>query len=165
MNAAEGVARLFSMDDESWRRHANPWSVWTRIAALPFGLLAGWSRVWIGWWFLVPLALVVVWLFLNTRVFPAVSDDGWAARGIYGERMWLEQPELMPTTHRVVLRLLMAVGMVGGAIMIWGVVLLSPWPSVLGLVVLIMGQVWRIDRMGLVYGEVRDRVSLSGAGR
>ncbi|WP_406601478.1 DUF6653 family protein [Lentzea miocenica] len=28
------VAKAFRMDDEAWRRHANPWSVWTRFAAI-----------------------------------------------------------------------------------------------------------------------------------
>ena len=145
------------MDDLSWRRHANPWSVWTRFAAIPVGVVAGCSRVWIGWWFLIPLGLVVAWLFVNTRVFPAVSDDGWAARGIYGERLWLEHSAAMPVTHRGVLRALMAVGLLGGTVMIYGVVALSVWPAVAGATILIMGQIWRIDRMGLLYGEVRDR--------
>lgn len=157
MNVADGIARLFTMDDLSWRRHANPWSVWTRLAAVPLSVAAGWSRVWIGWWFLLPLALVVAWLFLNTRVFAAVPDDGWAARGIYGEHLWLERPDVMPPEHRVVLRMLVFVGLAGGAIMIYGVVALSLWPAWLGVVILLMGQLWRIDRMGLLYGEARER--------
>nr|WP_238997445.1 DUF6653 family protein [Mycolicibacterium sp. CBMA 361] len=36
------------MTDAAWRRHANPWSVWTRFAAIPLMMLAIWSRVW-GW--------------------------------------------------------------------------------------------------------------------
>jgi hypothetical protein len=35
MDAKNAVARMFRMDDEAWRRHANPWSVWTRFAAIP----------------------------------------------------------------------------------------------------------------------------------
>jgi hypothetical protein len=35
------AARLMAMDDRAWARHANPWSVWTRFATLPFLLLAG----------------------------------------------------------------------------------------------------------------------------
>ncbi len=34
------VARAFALDDEGWRRHANPWSVWTRVATLPLIVLA-----------------------------------------------------------------------------------------------------------------------------
>ena len=34
------IARLFAMDEATWARHANPWSVWTRFTALPL-LLTG----------------------------------------------------------------------------------------------------------------------------
>jgi hypothetical protein len=46
----KSLERLMSMDDRVWRRHANPWSGWTRVTALPLLVLAIWSRVWIGWW-------------------------------------------------------------------------------------------------------------------
>ncbi len=29
------IARIFSMSDEVWERHANPLSVWTRYSVLP----------------------------------------------------------------------------------------------------------------------------------
>ena len=34
------VASLFGLKGDSWMRHANPWSVWTRFAVLP--LLIHW---------------------------------------------------------------------------------------------------------------------------
>jgi len=42
--------KLMGMDDAAWKRHANPWSVYTRFTCLPFIVLALWSRVWLGWW-------------------------------------------------------------------------------------------------------------------
>jgi hypothetical protein len=47
------LERLMAMDDGVWRRHANPWSGWTRVTVLPILVLAIWSRVWIGWWALL----------------------------------------------------------------------------------------------------------------
>jgi hypothetical protein len=38
------VASLFGLKGDSWMRHANPWSVWTRFAVLPLLILAVWSR-------------------------------------------------------------------------------------------------------------------------
>ena len=38
------------LSDETWRRHANPWSVWTRYAAFPLLVVAVWSYHAIGWW-------------------------------------------------------------------------------------------------------------------
>ncbi|MCP2204036.1 hypothetical protein LX90_007765 [Lentzea flava] len=39
-------------------------------------LLAIWSRDWIGWWCLLPVAVVVVWLFVNPSAFPPVEPRG-----------------------------------------------------------------------------------------
>src|SRR5690349_14571882 len=129
----EGVARFFRMDDEAWRRHANPWSVWTRFAAIPAMLLAIWSRTWIGWWCLALVFAVVVWLVVNPRAFAAVDEPrSWTERGIYGERFWLENRSSVPPDHRSVLRLLIAVGSVGFGLVVWGLVALAVWPTVSG---------------------------------
>ncbi len=58
---ATTVPRLFGLEGEAWMRHANPASVWTRFAALPLLALALWSRVWIGWWALLPVAAALAW--------------------------------------------------------------------------------------------------------
>lgn len=42
------IASLFRLDDETWRRHANPWSVVLRNTALPLLILAFWCRLWLG---------------------------------------------------------------------------------------------------------------------
>lgn len=59
----------------SWRRHANPWSVWTGFAAIPAMILAVWSSVWLGWWALIPVAVVVVWLTINPVAFRPVDES------------------------------------------------------------------------------------------
>jgi hypothetical protein len=156
MKVLERVARSFRMSDEAWKRHANPWSVWTRFAAIPAMLLAIWSRTWLGWWSLVPVAAVVVWLWINPHAFPAVERPAsWAARGIYGEKLWLHHRDLVPAGHRAVLRLLVVVGTAGFALLIWGLVALEIWPTVFGATLVVLGQLWRIDRFGLLYDEIQ----------
>jgi hypothetical protein len=141
------------MDDDSWRRHSNPWSVYTRLASIPLLGLAIWSRSWIGWWAVVPVVLVLLWLFINPRAFaPVPADHGWAARGIYGERLWLESDGGdTPRACCNALRWLTATGVVSVAVMLCGLVQLKVWPSLLGAVVLIFIQLWRIDRFGRLY--------------
>ncbi|WHT20245.1 hypothetical protein N8J89_04000 [Crossiella sp. CA-258035] len=147
MDIAGAVAGAFQMDEESWRRHANPWSVWTRFAALPLMLLAIWSRVWIGWWCLLPIGAVVIWLFVNPSAFPPVEHPrSWAAKGIYGERAWVHERDQVSPEHRRVLRFLVAAGLCGFALIAWGLIALRLWPTVFGTTVLIMAQLWRIDR-------------------
>ncbi|MFD9950803.1 DUF6653 family protein [Nonomuraea sp. NPDC059023] len=146
------VAGAHGMSGETWKRHANPWSVWTRFAAIPFFELAIWSREWIGWWSLAGLAVVLAWLFwFNVRIFGPVGPDSWAARGIYGEQLHVEGK--LPGEHQVVLRLLIVAGLVGFVLIAWGLIALQIWPLVLGTVLLVLAQLWRIDRYGLLYGR------------
>ncbi|HEY1177577.1 MAG TPA: DUF6653 family protein [Phytomonospora sp.] len=154
MGAPSAVAAAFKMSDEAWRRHANPWSVWTRFAAIPLMLLAVWSRDWIGWWSLAPIAAVAVWLWLNPRAFAPVDEPkSWTAKGIYGERLWLTDRSLVTADHRAVLRLLVPLGIAGFAMIAWGLVALQVWPTVFGATLVVVGQLWRIDRFGILYTE------------
>ena len=88
----DAVARLMAMDDMTWQRHANPWSAYTRIAILPLFAVAVWSRIWIGWWCLLPIALLTVWTWVNPRAFPPpATRDAWASRAVLGERLFLDR--------------------------------------------------------------------------
>jgi hypothetical protein len=150
------IAKAFGMSDEAWRRHANPWSVSTRFAAIPAMILAIWSRVWIGWWALVPVAATIVWLWLNPRVFPAVTTPcSWAAKGIYGEKLWLRERSKVPPGSLAVLRWLIVPAIVGFALLAWGLVQLLVWPTMFGATLIVLAQLWRIDRLGLLYEESR----------
>ncbi|WP_327084926.1 hypothetical protein OIE66_21410 [Nonomuraea sp. NBC_01738] len=152
MSLLDKYASAAGMTDEAWRRHANPWSVWTRFAAIPAMMLAIWSRDWIGWWCLAPIALVVVWLAVNPHAFPPVDEPtAWSSKGIYGERLWMRDRSIVAGDHRKVQRGLIAVGVCGFALLIWGLVVLEPWPAVSGATLVILGQLWRIDRLGQLY--------------
>ena len=76
MDIFRGAERLMGMNDETWERHANPLSVYSRFSCLPLIVAAIWSRVWLGWWALAPLALAIGWTFINPRLFPAPLDKG-----------------------------------------------------------------------------------------
>jgi hypothetical protein len=152
MGAVSKIASAFRMTDEVWKRHANPWSVWTRFGAIPLMILAIWSRVWLGWWCLVPIAAVIVWLWLNPRVFaPVENPTSWPAKGIYGEKLWLMERQRVPAGYRGVLRLLMGVAALGFAILAFGLITLEVWPTVFGASLIVLGQLWRIDRLGLLF--------------
>lgn len=45
---ANAIAHFFQMDNDTWKRHANPWCFWTRLTVIPLLFLAIWSRVWLG---------------------------------------------------------------------------------------------------------------------
>ena len=63
--AAGRISRLFGLEGDRWMRHTNPVSVWSRFSVLALLALAIWSRDWIGWLCLVPVALALVWMMVN----------------------------------------------------------------------------------------------------
>src|SRR5204862_6573341 len=88
------------LSEQTWARHANPWSVWTRYAAFPLLVAAVWRSHRIGWWALVPVAAVVGCLAINPRLFaPPRSTRSWAARAVLGERVWLAEGRRFPDRH------------------------------------------------------------------
>src|SRR5687767_3691524 len=91
--SAEGrVAHLFGLRDDAWMRHANAWSVWTRFSCVSLLVLAVWSRVWIGWYSLIPIAAAVAWLFVNPLLFGVpTSTRNWASKAVLGERIWVDR--------------------------------------------------------------------------
>jgi hypothetical protein len=118
------------MSDASWQRHANPWSVYTRLGTVPLLVLAVWSRVWIGWWSVAVLAGLAIWLALNVRVFAPVNRPRhWLSRGIYGERLWLEDRQRLPACCRRRLSGLLIPALLATFATIWGSVTLSVAPA------------------------------------
>jgi hypothetical protein len=84
------VASLFGLKGDSWMRHANPWSVWTRFAVLPLLVLAVWSRDWIGWWSLAGVALLAYGLIeLDLLIVVAGLVLTQTAKAWYIDRMVL----------------------------------------------------------------------------
>ena len=152
------LARAFGMSDEVWSRHANPWSVWTRFAILPLLVPAVWSRVWIGWWAVVPVAVLCAWAWLNPRAFPRPrTTRTWASKAVLGERVWLERKKVpIPPAHRAAPHLLSALSALGLPFLVWGLIALAPWPTAFGLGFVILGKLWFLDRMVWLYEDMVD---------
>ena len=152
--------KLMRMDDATWKRHTNPWSGWTRVLILPLLALAVWSRVWIGWWCLVPVGMLVIWTIVNPRAFsPPKSIDNWMSKGVLGERIWLARKERpVPAHHAQMIRILLAVTALGMVPFVWGLYRLDIWATLAGLLLLMGGKLWFLDRMVWLY-EDRQRDS------
>ena len=150
------IARAHRMDDAAWARHASPWSVWTRVPILPLLALAVWSRVWIGWWAVLPVALLLTWTWVNPRAFPPPhSTANWASRAVLGERLWLARHEVpVPARHRLLPRLLNGVSAAGGVLLLYGLGWLVAWAALAGLAVALMGKFWFLDRMNWLVADM-----------
>lgn len=148
---SNGIGMRKLTPDEMWRRHANRWSVYTRFAAIPAAIVAGWSRVWLDWWAAVPLGVVVLWLIVNPFIFkPINTPTHWIEKGILGEQLWLRRSEAAGP-YKWSLRVLLFLGFGGLAGMIAGIIALNPWLAIGGALVVIVAQIVRIRRFADVY--------------
>jgi len=158
MSPLRAVARLMAMDDATWSRHANPWSGWTRAATTPVLFLALWSHVWLGWWALVPIAALAVWLWLNPRLFPPPSTTtNWATRGVLGEQLWLAgDPRAHAPRHAGPVRWIVGGQAAFTAVGIYGLIVEDFWAAFLGWHAGAAMKLWFVDRMARLYDEAGE---------
>ena len=156
MDIFRGAERLMAMDEEAWGRHANPLSVYSRFSCLPLIVAAIWSRVWLGWWALVPLVFAIGWTFVNPRLFSAPIDKGtWAAKAVMGERLFLARKSVaVPERHVAMAYWLTALSFAGAIALGYGLIMLDGWATVGGLAVAMTGKLWFCDRMVWLYEDM-----------
>lgn len=72
------------LSEETWSKHANPWSGWTRVLTMP---LLGVGLYFHNWPILV---LTIVWAVINPIVFSKPkSVNNWMSLGVIGEQLYL----------------------------------------------------------------------------
>ena len=160
----KAAEKLMTMDDAVWQRHANPWSVWTRVAITPFLFLAVWSYVWIGWWALVPCAAVALFTWLNPRIFPVPkSTNNWASKGVMGERVFINRKTVpIPRHHAVAAQVLTALSAIFLIAAIYGFVVGNFWAAFLGFHAAIVCKIWFVDRMAWLFEDMKDHDAYEG---
>ena len=119
-----------------------------------------WSREWIGWWCLAPIAAAIVWMAVNPRVFgvPA-STRNWASKSVFGERLWTNRrevpiPEQFQSRVPDLANVLSSVGVLS---LVYGLVVLEVWPVVAGIFVVHLAKLWYLDRMVLLFEDMKHR--------
>ncbi len=158
MDLTKFAEKLMAMDDESWARHSNPWSVYTRFSILPLMSLAFWSREYIGYYSLIPIVMSFIWIWLNPRVFAIPSQtDNWASKGVFGERIYLKRKtQPIPKHHvlpSIVLQIMSGLGL---PVFMYGLYSLNIWALVIGNLWIIIFKVWFVDRMVWLYQETKN---------
>ncbi len=153
-------AKIMHMDERAWERHANPWSVWSRLATFPVFMLALWSMHWIGWWCLIPIALLSIWLWLNPRIFPPPRfTHRWASRAVLGERIHvLRFMHPVPVEHTNVVSLLGIGSAVGAIFVVAGLLAGDPFFFIAGGIVVAFFKLWICDRMVWLFDQMSEHV-------
>lgn len=151
------TAGFFRLNDAGWERHANPLSVYSRIATWPLLVVTLWSFHWIGWAALPFLLLLAAWTFINPRIFPPpASTRSWASRAVLGERIYLARATVpVPREHAVAANLLAAGGMAAMLVMIGGLLLAQPALYLAGAVAAFLMKMWFVDRMVWLFNDMR----------
>ena len=148
-----------SMSEDVWFRHANPWSVWTRMLNYPFFILAFFSRLWLEIYFLIPVAVVLIWTWVNPRIFPRPkSTNHWASKGVFGEKIFVNRDEeraKIPYHHIRAANITTAIAFIGVFILVYGLYTLEIWPTLLGASIAFLGKIWYVDRMVWLYEDMR----------
>jgi hypothetical protein len=151
--------RLMSMDDATWARHANPWSVWTRVVTgIPVTFAAAWSVKPLAGWSVVIVTIAIFWLWLNPRLFPTpTKTDNWASKVTFGERVWLNRAKCSIPEHHVkwanFLSIISGIGFLTGII---AALLHFLLPAVAGGLVSWFGKMWFCDRMVWLYEDMEN---------
>jgi len=158
MTLERKISPIFKLDEETWMRHANPWSGWTRFSVLPILIIAFWSRVWLGWWSLIPITISFLWGYVNPRIFSKPkSTNNWISKVVLGERVWLNRDKIPVTEHhRLLPNILSIIVGVGVIFIIWGVYKLEICPVLLGYILANLGKLWFMDRMVWLYEDMKN---------
>lgn len=160
MTLERKIAKIFHLSDENWMKHANPLSVWTRYSVLPIIIIAFWSRIWIGWWCIIPALLSILWMFLNPIVFSKpISTKNWASKAVLGERVYLNRDNIPLPKHHVtpLLNILNSISSIGLIIAIWATVYYSVWGALLGISLAYLAKSWFLDRMVWLYEDMKTK--------
>ncbi len=149
----KALSKLFLPDNDSWLKHANPWSVWSRFATLPFIVLSIWSRIWIGWYCLIPISILIFWLWINPTLFAKPTDySSWGAKAVLGERVLMNRKEApIPKGHSNAIVILNVLQSCGGIILVYGMWHLDLAITLHGIAYVYLTKMWFLDRMVWLY--------------
>lgn len=157
MNKRRWIARCFFRNDEDWLKHTNPWSIWTRFATLPFLVFAIWSHVWIGLYSLLPVVLIIIWLWLNPTLFSVPSHQRhWGSKAVLGERYWLERDtHSIPNHHKKMVYLLNGLQIISTVFLVIGIWQTHLWLTLCAMIMVYFSKMWFLDRIVWIYEDLQ----------
>jgi len=159
MGLEQKLAEFFKLNDTTWQQHANPWSVWTRLIILPLLTVAIWSRLWIGMYCWIPIVVVLFWTWVNPRAFgKPTTNKYWSSKSVMGERVWLNRKAIpIPSHHQKMILRLNVFTAFGLPLYVYGLYNFHLWTTVLGLLIIVGGKLWFLDRMVWLFEDLKNQ--------
>lgn len=140
------VTQLSKMSDVMWRRHANPWSVWTRLLSTPLIYLPFWNHSW------KQGLVVAIWFVINPFLFPEPKNkESWGARAIRGEARWAKQH---PQDTALAVQSVGTIAALGG---LYAASRHRLALTVTSAVTVMLCNAWFLDHMAKTYGAAPER--------
>jgi hypothetical protein len=152
------VEKMMFMTDETWARHSNPLSVYTRMPCLFLLSLSIWSREYIGLYAIVPVVISLVWIVYNPRAFaiPTITDN-WASKATFGERIFLKKESVsIPRHHVNMVHMLTVLITPGFPVLLYGLYVNDLWIIGFGNCWVLFLKLWFCDRMVWIYEDMKD---------
>lgn len=129
------------MKEDTWLKHSNPLSGWTRFAAVPVLMIAVWHRNWL------VVAAVSGFIAVNPFLFlPPARSDRWITRAVLGEKIYCSRKKQFDFSF-----LLLVLVAVSFALALYGVILRQIHSAVSGTAGVIVFKLWYLDRMVKIY--------------
>ncbi|MEM0898791.1 MAG: DUF6653 family protein [Pseudomonadota bacterium] len=159
MDFFRATEALMRMDDEAWARHANPWSGYTRFASAVPLFFAIYSAHWMSWWALFPVSAVLVWTYLNPRVFsPPMTTQSWMTRGVLGERVFLNRKAVpIPAEHERMANLTTVCAVLFAVVAVYGFWVGEFWTAFAGFFGAVLAKTWFVDRMVWLWEHMKTQ--------
>ena len=157
MTLERKIAGAFALDDETWLRHANPWSVALRNTVLPILVIAFWSRSGSDGMRLFRLLLPCsgpgsIPVFSPDRIARPLGIKGCDGRTGLAEPGHCSRAGTSPTAPNI----LSGVSGIGMLFVFWGVFAFDLWPTVFGMALVYCGKLWFLDRMAWLCEDMKD---------
>jgi hypothetical protein len=123
------------------------------VATLPFVVLSIWSRVWIGWYCLIPVSILIFWIWINPTLFSKPKNfSSWGARAVLGERVFMNRKDTpIPVGHTKIIIILNVLQSFSGMLLIFGLWSLDVGLTIHGTVYIYLTKMWFLDRMVWLY--------------
>ncbi|MGG5573004.1 DUF6653 family protein [Vibrio diazotrophicus] len=158
MDVIKRLEKMMTMDESSWHRHSNPWSVYSRFSVLPIISLAFWSREWIGGYSVIAILLSFLWVWVNPRLFGVPEKtNNWASMATFGERIYLKRKvEAIPQHHIKPILILQSLTSLGIPVFIYGLWRLDLSFVLAGNLWIMVFKAWFVDRMVWLYLDMKE---------
>lgn len=156
MTTEKKIAKIFNLTWDKWKKHANPWSVWTRFSTLPFLVFAIWSHVWISWYSLIPVSVLIIWLMVNPTLFKEPKNfNSWASKAVLWERFFAERTTTpIPSHHNVPIIILTVLQSLWALILWFWLWNTHIYLTLVGTLLIYLTKMWFLDRMVWIYEDM-----------